>query len=54
MVQTVRMKLVLLVAVSQFLQCGGLTCCSWSYEMYTDVPVGHMTQTLTHLASACC
>jgi hypothetical protein len=50
--QTVRKNFVSLVAVSQFLQCCCLTCCSWPYEKYTDIHMGHMTQTLIYMAAA--
>jgi hypothetical protein len=43
------MNCVSLVAVSQLLQCGCVTCCSWQYEMYTDVPLCHRTQTLIYV-----
>jgi hypothetical protein len=48
------MKSVILVAVSHYLQCGCLTGCSWPYEMYTDVPVDHVAQTLIYVAAAYC
>jgi len=35
------------------LQCGCVTCCSWQYKMYTDVPLCHMTQTLIYIAAVC-
>jgi hypothetical protein len=44
--QTVHKNCVSVVAVSQLLQCGSVTGCSGQYEMYTDVPLCHMTQTL--------
>jgi len=31
-----------------------VTGCSWQYEMYTDVPLCHMTQTLIYMAALCC
>jgi len=52
--QTVRMNFDSLVAVSQILQCGWVISCSWPYEMYTDVPVGHVTQILIYMAAVCC
>jgi len=42
------------VEVSQLLQCGCVTCCSWHYEMYIDVPLCHMTETLIYIAAVCC
>jgi hypothetical protein len=63
--QTCHTSFVSLVAVSHLLQCGCLTCSSWGswqYEMYTDVPLCHMTQTLIYIyicvyiymAAVCC
>jgi hypothetical protein len=52
--QTVHMNHFSLVAVSQLLQCGCVTCCSWQFEMNADVPLCHMTQTLIYMAAACC
>jgi len=31
-----------------------VTGCSWQYEMYTDVPLCHVTQTLIYTAAVCC
>jgi len=28
--------------------------CDWQYEMYTDVPLCHMTQTVIYMAAVCC
>jgi len=33
----------------QLLHYGCVTCCSWQYEMYTDVPWCHMTQTVIYI-----
>ena len=52
--QTVHMDYVSLVDVSQLLQCCCVTDCSRQYEMYTDVPLCHMTQTLIYMAAVCC
>ena len=54
--QTVHKNCISLFDVSQLLQCGCVTCCSWQYEMYTDVPLCHMTQTVIYIymAAVCC
>ena len=35
------------------LQCGCVTCCSWQYGLYTDVPLCHMTHTHTDIYGCC-
>ena len=42
-----------LVFVSQLMQCGCVTGCSWQYEMFTDLPLCHMTQTLIYMSLLC-
>jgi hypothetical protein len=51
--QTISINWVTLIDVSQLPQCGCLTCSGWMDEMYTDVPMCHMTQTLVYMAAVC-
>jgi len=53
-VQTAHLDSVSLFFISQLLQCGCVTCCSWQYEMYTDVPLCHMAQIFIYMASVYC